>query len=139
MWRTNTRTPAPASGATEQLGIFASPLSSFSWLQTAARSMVWGRTQSCLRSRADESEDQAPFRMELLALSDLLTSVADLSRLPTRLVVLVDCEAALKAVAMTALKSIRIRGTSVHLIWVPAHGKGETGYLLVTAYYAAGC
>ena len=77
--------------------------------------------------------------MELLALSDLLTSVADLSRLPTRLVVLVDCEAALKAVAMTALKSIRIRGTSVHLIWVPAHGKGETGYLLVTAYYAAGC
>ncbi|CAE7201108.1 gcs-1, partial [Symbiodinium sp. CCMP2592] len=45
-------------------------------------------------TNADESEDQSPFRMELLGLVDLLTSVAALSHLFQQLVVLVDCESA---------------------------------------------
>ena len=86
---------------------------------------------------ADEGEDQTPFRMELLALVELLTAAATLPCLPKALFILVDCEAALKALvspgacclrllayeAFSAVKLIRMRATQVHFIWVPSHGK----------------
>ena len=86
---------------------------------------------------ADEGEDQTPFRMELLALVELLTAAATLPCLPEAIIILVDCEAALKALvspgacclrllayeAFLAVKLIRMRATQIHFIWVPSHGK----------------
>ena len=85
----------------------------------------------------DDSEDQSPFRMELLALVVLLTAVAALERPPDRLLILVDCESAIQAMgspgtcnlrilahkAFAAVRTLRLRGTTVHPIWVPSHGK----------------
>ena len=53
---------------------------------------------------ADASEDQAPLRMELLALENLLGDLFQADRPPKQLWILVDCEAAIKSVACPRLQ-----------------------------------
>ena len=86
---------------------------------------------------ADASEDQTPFRMELLAVLGVLEALALTEHPPRQVTILVDCEAAIKAVccpetsghcllaakAQQAGAAARRRGISWRLVWTPSHGK----------------
>ena len=86
---------------------------------------------------ADSSEDQSAFRMELRALDLLFAALAGARRPPRKLWILVDCEAAIKAICCPATCGLcrlaarvhsagslaRRRGTTWTLVWVPSHGK----------------
>ncbi|CAE7306335.1 pol [Symbiodinium natans] len=86
---------------------------------------------------ADSSEDQSPFRMELRALDELFAALVEVHSPPRKLWVLVDCQAAIKAMCRPHScglrllaerlqangKLARLRGTEWSLIWVPSHGK----------------
>ena len=89
---------------------------------------------------ADTQEDQAPFRMELRALDELLAALLETPRPPRRVWILVDCEAAIRALCCPAQCSLRLlaerasktgytlrsRGTEWTLVWIPSHGKRST-------------
>ena len=86
---------------------------------------------------ADSAEDQTPFRMELKAILELLETLATSPCPPRRATILVDCEAALKAIeqpansghcllatrAQQAGFQARRRGVDWRFVWVPSHGK----------------
>ncbi|CAE7814162.1 unnamed protein product [Symbiodinium sp. KB8] len=89
---------------------------------------------------ADTHEDQAPFRMELRALDELLAALLETPRPPRRVWILVDCEAAIRALCCPTQCSIRLlaerafasghtlrqRGVEWSLAWIPSHGKRST-------------
>ena len=86
---------------------------------------------------ADSSEDQTPFRMELLGILDVLEALELTAHPPRQVTILVDCESAMKAVCCPATSQYcilaakaqragllaRRRGISWQLVWTPSHGK----------------
>ncbi|CAE7336588.1 OTU5 [Symbiodinium sp. KB8] len=86
---------------------------------------------------ADSSEDQTPFRMELLGILGVLEALELTAHPPRQVTILVDCESAMKAVCCPATSQYcilaakaqragllaRRRGISWQLVWTPSHGK----------------
>ena len=101
-------------------------------------SFAFACDRPCARiSGADTQEDQAPFRMELKALDELLSALLATPRPPRRVHILVDCEAAIRALCCPSQCSLRLmaerafqsghtlrnRGVDWSLVWIPSHGK----------------
>ncbi|OLQ11590.1 hypothetical protein AK812_SmicGene4476 [Symbiodinium microadriaticum] len=89
-------------------------------------------------SAADDAEDQAAFRMELLAVCEALVALATTDTPSRTLRLLIDCDAVGKAIRRPATCKLRTltesarrqaghvargRGTSWRIIWVPSRGK----------------
>ena len=86
---------------------------------------------------ADSSEDQTPFRMEILAILGVLEALELSAHPPRHVTILVDCESAMKAIccpgtskyctlaaeAQRAGAAARRGGITWQLTWVPSHGK----------------
>ena len=101
---------------------------------------------------ADSSEDQTPFRMELLGILGVLDALAHTDHPPRHVTILVDCESAMKAIccpeasqystlaakAQRAGAMARSRGTSWTMTWVPSHGK-KPNWAPVPPLQAASC
>ena len=101
---------------------------------------------------ADSSEDQTPFRMELLAILGVLEALELSAHPPRHVTILVDCESAMKAIccpeaskycilaarAHGAGAAARRRGVNWQLTWVPSHGK-KPGWTPRAPLLAATC
>ena len=101
---------------------------------------------------ADCSEDQTPFRMELLGILGVLDALARTTHPPRHVTILVDCESAMKAVccpeasqystlaaqAKRAGAMARVRGSTWTMTWVPSHGK-KPKWAPVPPLQAAAC
>ena len=101
---------------------------------------------------ADSSEDQTPFRMELLAILGVLDALELSAHPPRHVTILVDCESAMKTIccpgaskyctlaakAHRAGAAARRRGITWQLTWVPSHGK-KPGWTPRSPLQAATC